>query len=74
MPQGPRKGRQSYTLKGVAEDRSQLVVEVQLYKNKFYLKKGHSDGGSPSVSWAKVGIPTAWAEVKLRLGWMSILD
>ena len=74
MPQGPRKGRHSYTLKGVAEDGSQLVVEVQLYKNKFYLKKGHGAGGSPSVSWAKVGIPAAWAEVKLRLGWMSILD
>ena len=53
-------------------DNTSAAVEVQLYKNKFYLKKGCIDKCSLSVSWVKCGMQAAWDEVKARLDWRPL--
>ena len=51
-PQEPRRGKCSYTLHGFrALDNTSAAVEVQLYKNKYYLKKGCLDKGSYCRLW-----------------------
>ena len=53
-----------------ASDGELLIVEVQLYKTKFYVKRGGVSTDSPSVRWNKYpSIADAWTAVKLRLDW-----
>ena len=70
FPQGPRKGKLSYTVGGFNDQGQPLRIEVLLKVKAFYLKRGPEGwNGQCTVAWGlHGGIQATWQHVKKILG------